>query len=90
MNVENPRTPPPEAVAAAKDKISGLRDRLIDLTTRNRFLNFPHRANARAEALADQERSGQLSGTAGEGAVFRVLTQKTEELRSLLKTYALL
>jgi hypothetical protein len=41
------------------------------------------RARESFEALADQERSGQLSGTAGEGAVFRVLTQKTEELRNL-------
>jgi uncharacterized membrane protein YgdD (TMEM256/DUF423 family) len=35
------------------------------------------------EALAEQERTGQLSGTAGEGAVFRVLTQKADELRNL-------
>ncbi len=35
------------------------------------------------DALADQERSGQLSGTAGEGAVFRILTQKSEELGNL-------
>lgn len=41
------------------------------------------RARDAFEALADQERSGELSGTAGEGAVFRVLTQKTEELRNL-------
>ena len=41
------------------------------------------RAREAFEALANQERSGQLSGTAGEGAVFRVLTQKTEELGSL-------
>jgi hypothetical protein len=41
------------------------------------------RAREAFEALADQERSGQLSGTAGEGAVFRVLTQKTDELRNL-------
>lgn len=41
------------------------------------------RAREAFEALAEQERSGQLSGTAGEGAVFRVLTQKTEELRNL-------
>lgn len=41
------------------------------------------RAKEAFEALANQERSGQLSGTAGEGAVFRVLTQKTEELRNL-------
>ncbi|NNU81797.1 hypothetical protein HMH01_15275 [Halovulum dunhuangense] len=41
------------------------------------------RAREAFEALADQERSGDLSGTAGEGAVFRVLTQKTEELRNL-------
>jgi hypothetical protein len=41
------------------------------------------RAREAFEALADQERSGELSGTAGEGAVFRVLTQKTDELRNL-------
>lgn len=41
------------------------------------------RARETFEALADQERSGQLSGAAGEGAVFRVLTQKKEELRNL-------
>jgi hypothetical protein len=41
------------------------------------------RAREAFEALADQESSGQLSGTAGKGAVFRVLTQKTEELRNL-------
>jgi uncharacterized membrane protein YgdD (TMEM256/DUF423 family) len=41
------------------------------------------RARDSFEALAAQERSGELSGTAGEGAVFRVLTQKTDELRNL-------
>ncbi len=41
------------------------------------------RARETFDTLAEQERSGQLSGTAGEGAVFRVLTQKTEELRNL-------
>ncbi len=41
------------------------------------------RARESFEALADQERTGRLSGTAGEGAVFRVLTQKTEELKNL-------
>lgn len=41
------------------------------------------RAREAFEALADQERTGQLSGAAGEGAVFRVLTQKAEELRNL-------
>ncbi|MFP5510244.1 MAG: hypothetical protein ACLGIP_13920 [Alphaproteobacteria bacterium] len=41
------------------------------------------RAREAFEALADQERAGTLSGTGGEGAVFRVLTQKTEELRNL-------
>ena len=35
------------------------------------------------DALAKQERSGQLSGAAGEGAVFRVLTQKVDELQNL-------
>ncbi|GAA6159198.1 hypothetical protein NBRC116589_13720 [Ruegeria sp. HU-ET01832] len=33
--------------------------------------------------LAELEQSGDLSGTAGRGAVFRVLTQKAEELRNL-------
>ncbi|MBR2657430.1 MAG: hypothetical protein IKD58_13270 [Loktanella sp.] len=41
------------------------------------------RAKEAFEALAEQERSGELSGTAGEGAVYRVLRQKTEELQSL-------
>jgi len=41
------------------------------------------RAREAFEALAEQERSGELSGTAGEGAVYRVLRQKTEELRNL-------
>lgn len=46
------------------------------------------RARETFEALAVQERSGELSGTAGEGAVFRVLTQKTEELRNLERQIA--
>ncbi len=41
------------------------------------------RAREAFEALAEQERVGQLSGVGGEGAVFRVLTQKTEELANL-------
>ncbi|OOY27037.1 hypothetical protein BMI90_15120 [Thioclava sp. L04-15] len=41
------------------------------------------RARDAFEALAEQEQSGQLSGAAGRGAVFRVLTQKTEELANL-------
>jgi hypothetical protein len=41
------------------------------------------RAKEAFQALAEQERSGELSGTAGEGAVYRVLRQKTEELQSL-------
>ncbi len=41
------------------------------------------RARRSFEDLAAQEQSGELSGTAGRGAVFRVLTQKTEELRGL-------
>jgi hypothetical protein len=41
------------------------------------------RAREAFEALAQQESRGELSGTAGEGAVFRVLTQKTEELSNL-------
>lgn len=41
------------------------------------------RAREAFDALAEQERSGELSGTPGEGAVYRVLRQKTEELQSL-------
>ncbi|GAB5439478.1 hypothetical protein [Falsiruegeria mediterranea] len=41
------------------------------------------RAQQSFEELAELERSGELSGTAGQGAVFRVLTQKSEELRNL-------
>jgi hypothetical protein len=41
------------------------------------------RAREAFEALAEQERSGELSGTAGQGAVYRVLRQKTEELLNL-------
>ena len=41
------------------------------------------RARETFEALAEQERVGQLSGVGGEGAVFRVLTQKTDELANL-------
>ena len=41
------------------------------------------RARQNFEDLTELEQSGDLSGTAGRGAVFRVLTQKTEELRNL-------
>ena len=41
------------------------------------------RARQSFEDLAELEQSGQLSGTAGRGSVFRVLTQKTEELKNL-------
>ncbi|MCT8162164.1 hypothetical protein [Pseudoruegeria sp. SHC-113] len=41
------------------------------------------RARQSFEELAALEQSGDLSGTAGRGAVFRVLTQKSEELRNL-------
>lgn len=41
------------------------------------------RAREAFESLAVQEESGELSGTAGQGAVYRVLRQKTEELQSL-------
>lgn len=41
------------------------------------------RAREAFAALAEQERSGELSGTAGQGAVYRVLRQKTEELQNL-------
>lgn len=43
------------------------------------------RARENFEALAEQESSGNLSGKAGKGAVFRVLTQKKDELRNLEK-----
>ena len=41
------------------------------------------RAHQSFAELAELEQSGDLSGTAGRGAVFRVLTQKAEELRNL-------
>ncbi len=41
------------------------------------------RARQSFEDLAEQEQSGGLSGTSGRGAVFRVLTQKAEELANL-------
>ncbi|WP_282171190.1 hypothetical protein [Ruegeria atlantica] len=41
------------------------------------------RARQSFKELAELEQSGDLSGTAGRGAVFRVLTQKAEELRNL-------
>ena len=41
------------------------------------------RARESFEALAVQEKAGKLSGAAGEGAVFRLLKQKTEELSNL-------
>ncbi|SHK90661.1 hypothetical protein SAMN05444414_102209 [Roseovarius marisflavi] len=41
------------------------------------------RARQSFEELAELEKSGDLSGTAGRGAVFRVLTQKSEELKNL-------
>jgi hypothetical protein len=46
------------------------------------------RAGETFGALAEQERSGELSGTAGEGAVYRVLLQKTEELQNLQRQIA--
>lgn len=41
------------------------------------------RARQSFDELAQLEQSGDLSGTAGRGAVFRVLAQKSEELRNL-------
>ncbi|MDW4497414.1 hypothetical protein R5H30_05425 [Sulfitobacter sp. D35] len=41
------------------------------------------RARQSFQDLADQEQAGNLSGAAGRGSVFRVLTQKSEELRNL-------
>ncbi|MFY0661495.1 MAG: hypothetical protein JXR15_13465 [Shimia sp.] len=43
------------------------------------------RARQSFEDLAELERTGELSGTAGRGAVFRVLTQKSDELGNLLE-----
>ncbi|OSP53978.1 hypothetical protein [Pseudoruegeria sp. SK021] len=41
------------------------------------------RARQSFEDLSEQEQSGNLSGTAGQGAVFRLLNQKADELRAL-------
>jgi hypothetical protein len=41
------------------------------------------RARQNFEALAEQESAGGLSGAAGQGAVFSLLTQKAAELRAL-------
>lgn len=41
------------------------------------------RAREHFEALANQEKAGELSGNPGEGTVFRLLKQKSEELRNL-------
>ncbi len=41
------------------------------------------RARDNFDALAAQESSGNLSGVAGQGAVFKLLTQKTDELQAL-------
>ncbi len=46
------------------------------------------RARQSFEELAELEKSGDLSGTAGRGAVFRVLTQKSEELKNLQEQIA--
>lgn len=46
------------------------------------------RARQSFEELAELEKSGTLSGTAGRGAVFRVLTQKSEELKNLQEQIA--
>ncbi len=41
------------------------------------------RARLTFESLSEQEESGELSGVAGQGAVYRLLRQKSEELASL-------
>jgi len=41
------------------------------------------RARVTFESLSEQEQSGELSGIAGQGAVYRLLRQKSEELGSL-------
>ena len=46
------------------------------------------RARDNFDALATQESSGNLSGVAGQGAVFKLLTQKTDELQALEKQIA--
>ena len=46
------------------------------------------RARESFDALAAQEAAGSLSGVAGQGAVFRVLNQKAEELRNLQEQIA--
>jgi len=47
------------------------------------LLREVQRARANFEDLAQQENEGNLSGTPGKGAVFRVLSQKKDELRNL-------
>ena len=51
---------PEEAVAAAREKLSDLRARLLDLTLRNRFLNFTHRDGAKAQLRIVDELPDQL------------------------------
>ena len=41
------------------------------------------RARASFEDLSEQERAGELSGVGGQGAVYRLLTQKAQELQAL-------
>ena len=57
--------PTPEAVAAARQKLEDLRERLVDLTNRNRFLNFTHRANARAQLRLVDELPDQIFSRLG-------------------------
>ena len=47
------------------------------------LLREVQRARTNFEDLAQQENEGNLSGTPGKGAVFRVLSQKKDELRNL-------
>lgn len=54
------RPPPPEAVDAAREKLDDLRARLIDLTARNRFLNFPHRPRAQTQLRIVDELPDQV------------------------------
>ena len=51
---------PEEAVAAAREKLPDLRARLLDLTLRNRFLNFTHRDGAKAQLRIVDELPDQL------------------------------
>ncbi len=49
-----------EAISTAREKLEDLRARLLDLTLRNRFLNFTHRDGAKAQLRIVDELPDQL------------------------------